>query len=133
MGPEADVVREWLLKARNDLRTARLALHADPPVLDTGCFHCQQTVEKALKGYLYWRGVSFPRVHALGMIFDLAEQQDAAFAEIRDQCEGLTRFAVQDRYPHGRPISQAKAQAALAAAEEAFLFVLARLPAEVQP
>jgi HEPN domain-containing protein len=133
MPPDVPVVREWLTKAHNDLRTAKLAIDADPPLLDTGCFHCQQTVEKSLKGYLCWRDVAFPKVHALGLIFDLCQQEDDSFANIRDACEGLTRFAVQDRYPHGRPISLAKARAALAAAESAFAFVLQRLPSEVHP
>lgn len=132
MPPETEV-RDWLRVAQSDLQAARLLLGNAPPLLDTGCFHCQQTVEKSLKGYLVWRGVTFPRVHALGLIFDLCQQQDDSFAEIRDACEGLTRFAVQDRYPHGRPISLAKSRAALAAAEKAFEFVLQRLPSEVQP
>jgi len=133
MPPDAQAVGEWLVKAQNDLRTAHLAIEATPPVLDTGCFHCQQTVEKSLKGFLCFRGVTFPRGHALGLIFDLCEREDSSFAQIRDACEGLTRFAVQDRYPHGRPISLAKAHSALAADEQAFGFVLQRLPKEVHP
>jgi HEPN domain-containing protein len=132
MPPESEV-RDWLRLAHSDLQAARLLLGSDPPLLDTGCFHCQQTVEKALKGFLRWRDVTFPRVHALGLIFDLCQQQDDSFGQIRDACEGLTRFAVQDRYPHGRPISLARAHAALAAAEQAFEFVLQRLPSEVHP
>ncbi|MEW6249624.1 MAG: HEPN domain-containing protein [Planctomycetota bacterium] len=131
--PHDEEVREWLRLAKSDLQAARLLLGSDPPLLETGCFHCQQTVEKVLKGYLRWRGVDFPKVHALGLIFDLCEQEDASFAGIRDQGESLTRFAVQDRYPHGRPISAARASAALAAAETAYTFALARLPAEVHP
>jgi HEPN domain-containing protein len=133
MPPDAQTVREWLVKAQHDLRTAHLAIEADPPVLDMGCFHCQPTVEKSLKGLLYFRGVTFSKVHALGLIFDLCEREDSSFAQIRDACEGLTRFAVQDRYPHGRPISLARAHAALAAAEQAFGFVLQRRPKEVHP
>ena len=132
MPPESEV-RDWFRLAHEDLQAARRLLLSDPPLLESGCFHCQQTVEKALKGFLCRRGVAFPRVHALGLIFDLCQQQDDSFAQIRDACEGLTRFAVQDRYPHGRPISLAKSRAALAAADQAYEFVLQRVPSEVQP
>ena len=47
-------VKEWLQKAKNDLLSARILLEHDPPVLDTACFHCQQTVEKGLKAFLIW-------------------------------------------------------------------------------
>lgn len=131
--PPKTEVREWLRLANSDLQAARVLLGSDPPLLETGCFHCQQTVEKALKGYLCWCDVLFPKIHALGLIFDLCQQQDSSFLQIRDACEGLTRFAVQDRYPHGRPVSLAKARAALVAADRAYELVLALLPPEVHP
>jgi len=49
MRPEDELVRDWLFKARNDLASAERLLVGDEPILDTGCFHCQQTVEKLLK------------------------------------------------------------------------------------
>ncbi|MCH8805254.1 MAG: HEPN domain-containing protein [Planctomycetes bacterium] len=132
MPPRAEIVREWVRKARNDLETARrVMVDTNAPILDTGCFHCQQTVEKLLKAFLLWRGVESPKVHTLGVLFDLVRQQDEAFETIRDACEWLTRFAVQVRYPHGRDPSPQKAREALAAAETAYEFVLERLPAEV--
>lgn len=42
--------REWLLKAALDFRGARIDLDANPPLLEDALFHCQQAVEKALKG-----------------------------------------------------------------------------------
>ena len=42
---------EWLRKAANDLQAAKLLLkHAE--LHEIALFHCQQAVEKALKGYL---------------------------------------------------------------------------------
>ena len=91
-------VREWIRKAHNDLMTARRAIETEPPILDTGCFHCQQVVEKLLKAFLLWHATESPKVHALGLLFDLAQQRDGSFEMIRDQCEWLTRFAVQVRF-----------------------------------
>lgn len=132
MPPESEV-QQWLHLAQQDVSAARVLLASEPALLESGCFHCQQAVEKAIKGFLCWRSIPFPRVHTLGLLFDLGQQQDASFHDIRDQCEWLTRFAVQDRYPHGRKISREKAQEALAAAETACRFVLERLPDEVHP
>ncbi len=133
MPPELDLVRAWLRKAQEDLESARLLLGPTEPLLDTGCFHCQQTVEKAMKGYLLARGVVTPKVHALGLLFDLAEQQDATFAGLRGDCEWLTRFAVETRYPSGREPTPERARKALQGAERAMSFVLDRLPPEVRP
>jgi len=132
MPPESEI-QQWLKLAQQDISAARVLLASDPPLLESGGFHCQQAVEKAVKGYLLWRGVPFPRVHTLGLLFDLAEQQDASFRTVRDECEWLTRFAVQDRYPHGRKISHNKAKEALLAAETAVRLVRNRLPFEAQP
>ncbi len=51
--------REWLQKAAQDLREVRIDLEASPPLLEDALFHCQQSVEKAIKGYLSWHGVRF--------------------------------------------------------------------------
>ena len=58
------VVREWVAKADNDLKTAvhTLKLGQECPT-DTVCFHAQQCVEKYLKAYLVLQGVDFPKTH----------------------------------------------------------------------
>ena len=42
----------WLAKAQLDLRSAEHAFAASPPLLEDAAFHCQQTVEKAMKARL---------------------------------------------------------------------------------
>lgn len=46
---KAHEIRQWLFKARNDLRSAVRLFTDDPPILDTAAYHCQQAAEKALK------------------------------------------------------------------------------------
>lgn len=46
--------RAWLSKARNDIRAAKTLLVDAQPLYDEISFHCQQAVEKSLKGFLYW-------------------------------------------------------------------------------
>jgi len=43
---------EWLLKAENDLLSAKKLIAGDNPILDTAVYHTQQCAEKSLKGFL---------------------------------------------------------------------------------
>jgi HEPN domain-containing protein len=133
MQGDPGLVREWVAKAQSDLRTAERLLETQPTFRDTGCFHCQQAVEKLLKGFLLHHGVATPKVHVLGMLFDLCEPVDSVIAALRNDCEPLSRFAVEVRYP-GAPLpSAARAAAALTAMRTAWKVVLDRLPPEVRP
>jgi hypothetical protein len=42
----------WLAKAESDLATARLLIIGEEPYFDTGCYHCQQAADKAIKAWL---------------------------------------------------------------------------------
>ena len=99
MPPQPDEVQAWLLKAANDLLSARILLGHDPPVLGTACFHCQQTVEKGLKAFLVWKEVPFEKVHSLTYLLDLCEGQDSGYTSLRDRAETLAPYAVEVRYP----------------------------------
>ena len=43
---------KWLLKAEEELESARKLIEGDSPILDTAYYHAQQCAEKALKAYL---------------------------------------------------------------------------------
>jgi HEPN domain-containing protein len=58
----------WLRKAMNDLRYAQIDLSAQPPAAEDAVFHGQQSVEKALKAFLVWHDVPFPKTHDLGRV-----------------------------------------------------------------
>ncbi len=133
MLPEVQAVREWLVKAGNDLRTAHLVCDADPPVFDTACFHCQQTAEKALKAFLQFHGVPAPKVHALGALLDLCSPATSAFGALRPDLLALSYYAVAVRYPSAREPDRRDAEQALATAEKLLAMVLQHLPTEVHP
>ncbi len=40
--PHEEAVREWLIKADNDARSAKALSVLTPPILDTAGYHCQQ-------------------------------------------------------------------------------------------
>ena len=46
-----DVVKKWILKAENDLKTGKDEQASSNPATDMVCFHMQQCVEKYLKAF----------------------------------------------------------------------------------
>lgn len=131
MTPRLDEIREWLQKAKNDLLSAQILMKHEPPVLDTASFHCQQAVEKVLKAFLVWKGVSFEKVHSLTYFLDLCEAQEPRFGSLRERAEALAPYAVEIRYP-GKvmEVSRKEAQEVLATAEAVWDFVINLLPGE---
>ena len=74
--PELDkviiVIREWIGKAENDLKTAVHTLEMDDECpTDTVCFHAQQCVEKYLKALLVLEETDFPKTHDIRKIIAL--------------------------------------------------------------
>ena len=64
-----DEVRAWIAKAEGDFATAERELRvASRPNYDAVCYHCQQCIEKLLKGALKSFGVEPPHVHDLGYL-----------------------------------------------------------------
>lgn len=61
-------------------------------------FHCQQAVEKLLKAWLSFSGVTFPRTHDLRILFDMASDIDRRAVAIFRELEDLTDYGVQFRY-----------------------------------
>ena len=100
---KAVLVRQWLEKARQDLRSCDSLLREDPPLLYPACFHAQQAAEKYLKALLAWRGTEFPKTHSIEQLLDLVERADAAVASQLVEAQGLTAYGVDIRYPGDQP------------------------------
>ena len=134
MSPEMELVQEWLECARDDVRTAELALQGDPPVCTTACFHSQQAVEKALKAFLIWQDIDFEWSHEIAYLLGLCAARDSSFQRWCASAEPLTDYAVWSRYPGESPDPTAQtARAALEVARGVYGFVLQRIPGEAHP
>lgn len=123
----------WFRKASNDLRAAVVDLDVVPPLTEDALFHCQQAVEKALKGFLAWHDQPFRKTHSLvelGMQF--AELEPNMEALLREAAK-LSGYATQYRYPgETQTATTEEAAEALRLAEEVVAQVLALLPARIQ-
>lgn len=114
-----DLARGWFAKAESDLLTAR-ALAAGPGPYDTVCFHSQQAIEKAMKGYLARRGIDFPFTHDLDELAMLCDRADPALNLQRPEVIALTDYAVRLRYDNDFWPSEDDAQEALKVAESVY-------------
>jgi HEPN domain-containing protein len=100
MQPEkAAEIRQWLAKAADDLRAARIDLRASPPLIEDALFHCQQASEKAMKGFLTAHDVVFRKTHDLDELASACERLDQSLADTLDPARDLTVFAWGFRYP----------------------------------
>ncbi|HSV26926.1 MAG TPA: HEPN domain-containing protein [Sedimentisphaerales bacterium] len=134
--PESDlvllVVREWVQKAENDLRTSAhtLKLVDDCPT-EAVCFHAQQCVEKYLKALLISSGLDFPRTHDIGELIALIPLTIRLKGLTVESQRRLTTYATLARYPgHYDPITVREARSAVRLARATRSQIRKFLPAE---
>lgn len=121
-------VQRWLIKAENDLKTARATLAVSPEVTDTVCFHAQQCMEKALKAFLTSADLHVERTHFLPRLVEQCIARDPDMASLNDAARKLTDYAVEVRYiDDWREISRQEAEEAIDRAATALIFVRSKL------
>jgi HEPN domain-containing protein len=110
---------------------AEILIDHEPPVLDAACFHCQQAVEKTLKAFLVWRAMSFEKIHSLAYLLSLCASVEPGLADLMEEAELLTPYAVAVRYPGELlEVDRAEAVDALEAARAVNETVVSLLPDE---
>jgi HEPN domain-containing protein len=96
-----EIVLNWFKFADTDLAIADHLLSMRPQPLEPICFHCQQSAEKRLKGYLIHNGINEPpKTHDLLLLLDMCVNIDDSFNSLLDKCNFLTEFGVLPRYPN---------------------------------
>lgn len=75
MKNKMDLVGLWIQKAEKDLLTAQHEMAYQDAVKESVCFHAQQTVEKALKGYLIYLDLEFNKTHEIGELISSCEKK----------------------------------------------------------
>lgn len=93
------LLQAWWTKSCRDLAAVRLLLAAEPPALDIAVYHCQQAAEKAIKAWLVWKEVPFPKTHDLNRLLGLCAPLEPEFENLRPHAAFLNPFAAEFRYP----------------------------------
>ena len=91
--------RAWVDKAKEDLLCIRNELAAAEKPWSVICFHAEQAAEKYLKAFLVANGVRPERTHDLGRLLSECAKFDPSLQGLAQDCEKLTEFAVDIRYP----------------------------------
>ncbi len=94
---------KWLDKALCDLQSARILLTwgGDPCNI---AFHCQQAIEKALKGFLLYRTGRHFDGHNLTYLCRQAVLVEACFEAYLEESAMLNNLYIETRYPTDLPL-----------------------------
>jgi len=111
-------VKEWLKLADNDFDSAILLSEAQRKHHEIICYHCSQSVEKYLKGYLTYNNVIPQKTHDLLYLNNLCISIENSFSNIMLACGFLNRFSNDIRYPHPYEINDIESNLALEAVKK---------------
>ncbi len=92
-----DFIKQWLLKANEDLLVVNKLTEFEIVATSSVCFHCQQAVEKFLKAFLIANGIDIKKTHNIEFLLSECSDIDKDFIGI-DPKE-LSDFGVDARYP----------------------------------
>ncbi len=119
-----DIVAEWLQIAFEDYDAARYLFDTKhPKPLEIICYHCQQSVEKALKAYLCFKDVEIPNIHATRLLCRQCADLNNDFSVFLESCAELEIYATGTRYPNRIEIEGINAETALRQTSEIYHFV----------
>lgn len=129
MDPKAELAKQFLMLADDDLRLSELIMGDSEPICWAAAFHAQQCAEKALKGLLTFHNVRAGKTHDIGNLLKLSLSVVPDLEQLRESASMLTAYAVDSRYPvpHG-DVSKKEAAAAIEAARSIYEFILKSLP-----
>ena len=124
-----DIVKLWIIKADNDLKTGKDELSTENPATDTVCFHMQQCVEKYFKAFLIYKNHEIAKTHNLTFLLQECIEIDNEFENLQNiEADELTMYAVGSRYPDDFYMpTQQESQKAVNIAEEVRKFVLTKI------
>ena len=94
---------EWIKRASEDELSANVILKEEGGAPNTVCFLSQQMAEKYLKAFLIQHKKWYPKIHLLDSLWELCEEIDKSFEEIKKDSIFLTTFYTSARYPGDYP------------------------------
>ena len=109
-----DLIKEWYRFSMVDLATARhLYDTMHPKPLEIIVYHCQQSAEKMLKGFLVANSIEPPKIHDLIKLRIMCSEINANFEELKKICRFLNPFGSQPRYPNEIEVLETDVETAL--------------------
>ena len=122
-----DIAKEWFKIAEDDLSSAEFLQNMQSIPTEIICYHCQQSAEKYLKGFLALNGEEIKRTHDLIILNKECRKYDEDFETIEEECLMLTDYGVNIRYPFPMDINEADVKVAINSAHKIKDYVLAKV------
>ncbi|HBF89307.1 MAG TPA: DNA-binding protein [Bacteroidales bacterium] len=121
---KVDVVKEWFYLAETDLKSAIFLKGMSPIPVEIICYHCQQSSEKYLKGFLAFHDEKIVKTHDLIVLNNLCKKFNSEFIKIEDFCLRLTDYSTNIRYLATLDITQNDMELAIIDATKIQEFIL---------
>ena len=122
-----DIAEEWFKIAEADLASANYLQNMKPVPVEIICYHCQQSAEKFLKGYLAFLGMEIIKTHDLVHLNKCVLEHDEEFRAFENDCQMISDYAVTARYPFPVDIDKSDMSLALQGASRIKQFVLSKV------
>lgn len=115
---------DWYQKAESDLRGAEILYNseADNSLV---AFHCQQAIEKMLKGYILLNTKKLLDGHSLIFLIRRASVFDPEIKQFEKKCAFVNQFYVETRYPADVPdeVDQSEVAECFSSAREVTAYI----------
>ena len=118
-----EVSKEWFQFAERDLESAKFLVNMYPKPIEIICYHCEQSAEKYLKGYIIFIGNILEKTHDLVLLNNKCKITDKSFEYIEDNCIELVPYGVQARYPYQLEVTEDDMKKAIDSAEKVQKFI----------
>lgn len=89
----------WFAKARQDLKVAKHLRPNEADFFSGIVFHCQQSAEKSLKGFLTFHNVRILKTHDMEVLLAKVRETNPELADKYTGVIDMTTYAVEYRYP----------------------------------
>jgi len=129
MNANNPIVNEWIYFAQMDYYDCALHLSQTrrPAPIEIICYHCQQAVEKILKGYIAAQGGTIVKTHDLEFLIEQCKQYSSDFDNYAKSCFTLTTYISSTRYPPKPELTEQHMEQALKDALKILDFTKAKL------
>ena len=119
---------EWLDRAQTDLHSARMLISVGGDRTAVA-YHCQQVVEKAVKGYLLFSMGRHFDGHNITFLIKQAMRCDKGFEPFLEKSPPFNRYYIETRYPNDLPytITAAELAAAFRMSEQIYKLVAGKI------
>ncbi len=119
----------WLEQAKYDLECAKKNFKEE--IYAYSCFMCEQSAQKVIKAFLYFKGERYVWEHSIQKLVEKAKNYDKEFIRFLDTGAILDKYYLTTRYPDAiappavpyKSFTKKEAKEAINLASELLIFV----------